>query len=229
MNNKGISLVTVIVIIIVMIIIATVSIIAGNKLILDTKNYTDSQTIEGIKEAIDRVQNEIVNSGTLTPKGEKYIGRYSPAVGNGDVKAEGWYLLDESALKELGFPSQKGRFLVNYEKSEVLDMSDPTYFEKYNIVTFLYEQRDEKDYAKANSYSFTYIGEALEDIGSDGSGLMYKFFNDAKQTELFGTGWYLVNPSDLPEKYAPHVTNSYLINYDRALYVMVTSYFERIP
>ena len=228
MNNKGISLVTVIVIIIVMIIIATISIIAGNKLILDSKNLTDAASIESIKEAVNRLQKEAASSGIYTPKGESFVGKYSPAIGNGDIQAVGWYLLAEDDLLELGVRNNKGRYLVNYQKSEVLDMSDSTYVEKYNIVEFMYEQRDNKATEDENGNEYEYVGLKLTNKSSSGDGnIIYKLYNDTKQTEVFGTGWYYVSKEDLPEEYANYVTNSYLINYDNAKYVMVTSYFER--
>ena len=229
MNNKGISLVTVIVIIIVMIIIATISIISGNKLIFETKELKDNQNIEGIKEAISRVQKEVSNSGTLTPKGEILIGRYSPAVGNGETQAIGWYLLDEEALKELGTPIDNGRFLVHYDRNEVLDMSDPLYYEQYNVVEMIYDSRDEKVNAANNNYEYNYPGEALGNISTSGDGkIMYRFFNDAKQTELYGEGWYYVTSADVPVKYVGKINNDYLVDYENAKYVLVTSQFERI-
>jgi len=220
MNNKGISLVTVVVIIIVMIIIATISIVAGNKLIVETKNLQELQNIETIRQAIDRVYQEYTNSGIYTPKGEGLIGRYSPAIAAGDVQAVGWYLLDEDALKELGVNELRGKYLVNYEYSQVLDMSDPTYYEKYCVVEFIYKQRELKDAAEREGRlsTFFYPGEALDNIeGDSDTGLMYKT-KYSKYTEVYGTGWYLVD-SSLINDTEEIVNGTYLINYDNAKYV----------
>ncbi len=225
MNNKGISLITVVVIIIVMIIIATISIVAGNKLIFEAKNLQETQNIETIRQAINRLYQEYLNSGTFMPKGEGLIGRYSPAIANGEYQAEGWYLLDEDTLKELGVNDLRGRFLVNYEYSEVLDMSDASYFEKYNVVEFIYAQRALNNESIKNGTNFSYPGEALDDIEGDGDpGLMLKTKN-GKYTDLYGTGWYFVSPTLIGE----NVKSSYIINYEDAKYVKYNEdTFERI-
>lgn len=231
MSNKGISLVSVIVIIIVMIIIATISIVAGNKLIFETKELKDNQTIESIKEAMNRLNSEINSSGTITPKGENYIGRASPAVGTGEERAYGWYLLDEEELTKLGIKEQKGRYLVNYEYNEVLDMNEAGYYERYNVINFMHDQITEMNEAKKNGTSFTCFGFALQNKSDENDGkVMYKNFNSARQTEMYGTGWYYINPETniLPEKYQGKITNEYLINYELAKYVKVTKSFERI-
>ena len=223
MNNKGISLVTVVVIIIVMIIIASVSIIAGNKLIVETKELANFQTIETIREAINRLYEDHINSGMITPKGEGLIGRYSPAIGNGDIQAVGWYLLDEDALTELGI-NQKGKFLINYKYSAVLDMSDSSYVEEYNVIEFMYNQRKlmENAIKDGTTNSFEYAGEELN---NDTRVYVHK---SETQTDVYGLGWYYVEPSDMTEEYKTNVKGNYLINYDDAKYVRVDSAFERI-
>ena len=54
MNNKGVTMVTVIVMIIVMLIIATVSIVAGNKIIVSSKEYKVEQELQSVKAEVLR-------------------------------------------------------------------------------------------------------------------------------------------------------------------------------
>jgi hypothetical protein len=111
MNNKGITLITVTVIIIVMIIIATTSIIAGNKLIVNSKEYVDSQLVENVIEAVKRKKAEVNMEGSITPIGVGYPGKVNPVIGNGEVEANGWYQVDEDDLKKLGVTETNERML----------------------------------------------------------------------------------------------------------------------
>ena len=99
-------------------------------------------------------------------------------------------------------------------------MSDPTYYEKYCVVEFIYNQKELKKEAEKDGRldSFFYPGEALSNIEGNGSnGLMYKTKN-TKYTDVYGTGWYLVAPNLINDS-EEIVKGTYLINFDNAKYI----------
>ena len=233
-RNKGITLITVVVIIIIIIIIATVSIVAGNKLIVNSRNLTDSQIVESVKEAIYRRRAEIQMQGTITPKGDTYPGNVNPLIGEGNILAEGWYALDKEALANLGVKDVDSRFLVNYNYDDAISMGDPEYIEKYFVSTYMFKIYQEVKAGTTPNYS----GVKLEDKIGEGDTAHKMYQNTTElETDYFGTGWYVVEPSIIVEKLdseypdanvGDYVQNTYLINYENFKYVKKTSKFKEI-
>ena len=225
MNNKGVTMVTVIVMIIVMLIIATVSIVAGNKIIVSSKEYKVEQELQSVKAAVLRKKSEVNMAGTLIPVGESYVGIKDPILKNdetGTLVATGWYLLDEENLEKLGVYDVSTRYIANYDYEEVLSTQDTDYIELYMVIEFMYE------YIDMNSVA----GEMLKNKSdADSSGKMVK---NKDTGDLYGTGWYLLKKNtsgstgDFPAKYSSYINHDYLINFNTAKYVKVTSDFEEI-
>lgn len=219
MNNKGITLITVIVMIIVMLIIATVSLVAGNEIIVNSNEYRREQELESVKEAVLRRKSEVEMSGTIIPIGEAYVGTKNPIIctdERGTLVANDWYLLDKESLENIGVYDTENKYVVNYDYGIVLSTYDESYIEEYMVIKCLY------DYISRNST----LGTALENkTGSDTSKKMY-VNND--NGDLFGTGWYFVSKADLPSIYSAYIENSYLLNFKNAEYVKVTSTFKEV-
>ena len=225
MNNKGVTMVTVIVIIIVMLIIATVSIVAGNKLIVSSNEYKVEQELQSVKAAVMRKKTEINMTGTLIPIGESYVGIKDPILKSdetGTITATGWYLLDEASLEKLGIYDASNRYIVNYDYEEVLSTKKSDYIEDYMVVNFMHECINNNERP----------GKMLENKGSaNPSGVMYRN-NDTG--ELFGTGWYMLKKQsstysgDYTGDFATYIKNDYLINYENAKYVKLTTYFSEV-
>lgn len=219
MNQKGITMATVVVMIIIMLIIATVSIVAGNKIIVNSKEYEEIQEVESVKAAVLRKKTEVNMAGTLVPIGESYVGIVDPIIKNDStdtVVAKNWYLLDEESLEKLGIHDASSRYLVNYDYEVVLSTASPDYFEEYMVSEFLHELIDSQNIA----------GTPLENKKTSGDGL--PMVKNKKENEVFGTGWYLLKKADFSEEYKEDIKHSYLIHLDRAEYVKVTSDFEGI-
>ena len=219
MNQKGVTLATVIVMIIIMLIIATVSIVAGNRLIVNSKEYKDEQELQSVKAAVSRKKAEVNMAGILVPKGEAYVGAIDPIIksdSEGTIVATGWYLLDEEALQKLGISDASSRFIVNYEYEVVLATKNPDYIEEYMVVEYLHELMDTE----------TTAGTALENkvVEEDSN----KMVRNKENNELFGEGWYLVKKTDFPSSYASYIKHSYLLQIERGQYQKVTSDFEGI-
>lgn len=124
-NNKGVTLVSVIVILIVIIIIASVSIVGGSGLIIESKEHVKEENLIAVKDAIRRKQTEVSMSGVLTPGGATYVGLKNPVVGRREdgkelYAGEDWYLLEENDLKELGIETDDTKYIVNYKLEAVL-------------------------------------------------------------------------------------------------------------
>lgn len=216
MNNKGVTMVTVVVMIIVMLIIATVSIVAGNKLIVNSNEYKTEQEMQSVKAAILRRKSEVNMSGTLKPIGATYAGTVNPVLSSDDgetITATGWYLLDENNLEQLGVYDVTSRYLVNYDYEVVLQTKNDEYLEEYMVVEFIQE------FIKNNAATGTQLKNKTT---NDESGKMIK---NNKTNETFGTGWYVVAQSDFTAKYSKYIENDYLINYGTAKYVKMDSSF----
>lgn len=219
MNNKGVTMVTVIVMIIVMLIIATVSIVAGNKIIVSSKEYKVEQELQSVKAAVLRKKTEVNMAGTLIPNGESYVGIKDPILKSdesGTLVATGWYLLEEENLEKLGVHDASSRYIANYDYEEVLSTKDTDYIESYMVIEFMHE------YINMDLVA----GEMLKNKSDvDTSAKMVK---NKDTGELYGTDWYLVKKENFTGKYSTYITHDYLINFNTAKYVKVTSAFEEI-
>ena len=136
-NNKGVTIVTVIVMIIVMLLIATVSIVAGNKIIVNSNELKAEQELQSVKSAVLRKKSEVNMAGSLIPIGEAYIGIKDPILksdDSGTIKATNWYLLDETNLEKLGIYDSTSRYIVNYDYEQVLSTKNKEYIEEYMLI-----------------------------------------------------------------------------------------------
>jgi len=213
MNNKGVTLVTVVVMIIVMILIATVSIVTGNKIIVSSNEYKIEQEIESVKAAVLRKKAEINMAGNLIPNGESYIGVADPVLksdGTDTIVASGWYYLDKENLEKLGVYDTTTRFIVNYDYEAVLSLESQDYLEEYVFIESMYDLIDNE----------TYVGEALKNkTATDTSGLMIR--NNDTGT-VYGTGWYLLRKDSgeiSGDNYTTYVKKVYLFNYENKEYI----------
>ncbi len=216
MNKHGITMISVVVIIIVMIIIATVSMIAGNRVILNAKEYNQEKELETVKAAIIRKKTEVNNAGIITPLGESYVGTKNPTIKSdetGEIIADGWYFLDEAALEQLGVMDSRAHFLVNYENEIALRMDEEDYIEPYTIATLMIQ---------ANKTA-TVFGEALKDNEP------LQMIENEEDNEFFGTGWYYVNhTADLSGDAINYVQNDYLINFEHNQFIKMTDAYKRV-
>ena len=116
-NNKGISIMSLIIAIIVIIIIASITIYYG--LTKNMEKATETQVLYDAYELIDAVASRnLVHK--LNPTYYPYIGKseFTPVtVGKGDQQKtyssdDGWYLVDErSEFSALGMENTTGKFL----------------------------------------------------------------------------------------------------------------------
>ncbi len=234
MYRKGITLISVVVMIIIMIIIATVSILAGNKMITNSRELADKTMVETVKEAIMRRNSEIKMQGTVTPLGSSYPGQLSPYIADGLIEAEGWYLLNEEALDELGVKKSKERYLVNYKTETVLALTDPDYVEKYLVCVYMQKQIEQMKKGEINYY---YGSKALHiNPGSSmQSSTFYYRETDKYDTEVFANGWYFVSSGtikeviqeDYPDTNLENViVDDFLVNFEDFKFEKVTSDFK---
>ena len=126
-NNKGVTLASIVIIIIIIIIMASVSIVAGNALMKESKEHADEQKIIAVTQAIKEIKSEVAMSGTLIPGDAAYVGTRNPLIGRDEAGVEqyagdDWYLLEESHLKELGIEGDDTNYIVNYKLEVVLPM-----------------------------------------------------------------------------------------------------------
>jgi hypothetical protein len=155
-GNKGVSMITVVVLIIVMIIIASVGIIQGNKVVIEAKAHKKQANLIAVETAIGRVKTSLdMAEGNVIPNDVKLVGIKDPVIDEVEnIVAEGWYLLDESALAELGIEKDKEAYLVNYLTGKVLIVSDGINIEDFKPT----EQIEIYVTATATTHSITAIG-----------------------------------------------------------------------
>ena len=228
MNNKGITLVTVVVMIIVIIIIATVSILSGTRLITNAKKLSESEILESVRSAVQRKNAEMQMQGTITPIDETYPGQLSPIITPDSIECTNWYLLNDSSLAELGVKTSEGKFLVNYQKGVVISLADTDYAENYLIYRFMDEVKAKKESGAISNYE----GEELKD-----SGRTYQRTYEYEAKEVFGNGWYRINPTHVKNHLESvfegknldnYIKNDYLVNYDNYKILKFTSEFEGV-
>lgn len=134
-DEKGITLVTVIVMIIVMTIIASVSIVGGVKVLREAKEQVKEANLSEVKAVVNRESAKVVTSGVLTPANATLYGVKNAKITtvriNDDgveeevIKAigEDWYLLDSATLNDMGIEYINEDYVVNYKLNVVIPLS----------------------------------------------------------------------------------------------------------
>ena len=223
MNNKGITLVTVVVMIIVIIIIATVSILHGTRLITNAKKLSEAEIIESVRAAVQRKNAEIQMQGTITPIDDNYPGQLSPIITPDSIECTNWYLLNDENLSELGVKTADGKFLVNYQKGVVISLENTDYAQEYLLYRFMDEVKSKKEAGSISEYE----GRKL-----DNSSSTYYKESEYEAKEVFGTGWYRVNPTQIKNHLESvfegknldnYLKDDYLVNYENYKMVKFTS------
>ncbi len=228
-NNKGITLITVVVMIIIIIIIATTSIIAGSKLMTNSRTLVTEQNLEAVRQAIRSRKAEVDMQGTITPLGEELVGKLSPMIAGDQIEATDWYLLNEDYLLELGVKDLKARFLVNYDKSVVISLEDENYIVQYLNYVFIDKIKEQVRRHEIDDY----VGIKLKNHSASEAGTMYVDHAPTAGSEIFGTGWYVVSSSDFITAFSSDYSDTqlqswyqagenYLVNYDDYKYVKIT-------
>lgn len=184
-NNKGISLITLIVTIVVLIILASVSIYFGYEHNLNkatfTKIYTEMKEVsEAVKERA--LENRIDNIA-YPYVGTKLTEDNTLEV-NGVIYGEGYYLLTpEDMSKGLGLTNVTREYVVNYSNGEVVSKK-AIYLNEKSLYTLDELIRNELE------------GELLEQTGE---------YNDAK-----GVNKPIVTSGMIPVKYS-NIYNSWIV------------------
>lgn len=124
-NNKGVTLVNMIIIIIVLIIISGVSIIGGREILQSSKESKLEENLAAVKTVVNQVSIKQGTAGVFTPGNAKVYGKPATSVLSGDVTSlKNWYILDSDALEEMGVEYIDEDYLVNYKENKVYAMSE---------------------------------------------------------------------------------------------------------
>ena len=124
-ENKGVTLINMMIIIIVLVIISSVSIIGGREILQNSKNSKKEENLAAVKSVVNQISIKQGTSGVLTPSTAEIYGKSAVGVLSGDESSlEDWYILDEEELEKLGVEYIEESYLVNYEKNKVYAMSE---------------------------------------------------------------------------------------------------------
>lgn len=134
-NEKGVTLVTVVVMIIVMTIIASVTIVGGVRALKEAKAQVKENNLAEVRTVVNREAAKVATAGVLTPANATLYGiknaklegtRFNDdGVQEQVIKTigEDWYLLDDEALKEMGIEYIDEDYVVNYKLNVVIPLS----------------------------------------------------------------------------------------------------------
>lgn len=125
MNNKGVTLVNMLIIIIVLVIIAGVSISGGLDILNSSKESNKEENLAAVKSVVNEINIKLGTAGVFTPGHVELYGESAVGVlsGDSDVLAN-WYILDQADLEDLGITYVDENYLVNYEENKVFAMSE---------------------------------------------------------------------------------------------------------
>lgn len=124
-DNKGVTLITMVMIIIIITIIASVSIIGGTEIMENAKESKAKENLTAVKSVINSIYVKQNTSGVFTPANANYYG--TPAYGLVSGEADtlnGWYLIGEDDLKDMGIEYVEENYLVNYNSNKVVILSE---------------------------------------------------------------------------------------------------------
>lgn len=123
-NNKGISMITLVVTIVVLIIIAGVTIYYGG-----IQNIEEATNVDAYTEALN-ISDAVVSRGFFNrTNSAKYPFEGTPLTSetamevNGKLYGEGWYLLTPEDAAKLGLENIKKEYIINYLTGEVVSIT----------------------------------------------------------------------------------------------------------
>lgn len=124
-DNKGVTLVTMVMVIIVITIIASISIIGGTEIIKNARESKAKENLTAVKAFVNSIYVKQNTSGVFTPANSNYYGTPAFGIVSGDAEIlNGWYLIDEDDLKEMGIEYVEENYLVNYKSNLVIALSE---------------------------------------------------------------------------------------------------------
>ena len=114
-NNRGVTLISILIIIIVLVIISSVSIIGGLDILQNSKESNKEENLAAVKSAVNEINIKIGTSGIFTPADVELYGRPAAGVLSGDTTD--WYILDQDALEQMGISYANESYIVNYKEN----------------------------------------------------------------------------------------------------------------
>ena len=124
-NNKGVTLVSVVIIVIALVIIASVSIISGLDILGNSKESKIEENLAAVKTVVNQISIKQSTAGVFTPAIGTIYGKPATEVLSGDAAIlSDWYILDEESLEQMGVEYIEEKYLVNYNDNEVYRMSE---------------------------------------------------------------------------------------------------------
>ena len=124
-SNKGVTLISMVIIIIVLIIIASISITGGLDILGNSKESKREENLSAVRSVVNQISIKQGTAGVFTPGNATVYGK--PAVdvlsGDADTLAD-WYILDAEVLEGMGIEYIEEEYLVNYVKNRVHAMSE---------------------------------------------------------------------------------------------------------
>ena len=124
-DNKGVTLVTMVMVIIVITIIVSISIIGGTEIIKNARESKAKENLTAVKAFVNSIYVKQNTSGVFTPANSNYYGTPAFGIVSGDADIlNGWYLIDEDDLKEMGIEYVDENYLVNYKANRVVVLNE---------------------------------------------------------------------------------------------------------
>ena len=154
-DNKGVTLVTMIMVIIVITIIASVSIVGGNEIMKSAKESKAKENQTAVEAIINSIYIKQNTAGVFTPANSSYYGTPAFGVVSGDVNLNGWYLIDEDDLNEMGIDYIEESYLVNYQANQVVSLNE--YLTTGKLGDTVNIANEENDSSMELSYQYGYV------------------------------------------------------------------------
>lgn len=131
-KERGVTLITVVIMIVVISIIATASIVASRTIFDESKESVLKKNRTLVESAVSRYSAKASTSGLFTPANQEFPGEKNPSFefvsGDGSIAQKGvgedWYLLLEKHLESIGISYVKENYLVNYKLNVVIPLSE---------------------------------------------------------------------------------------------------------
>ena len=125
LNNKGVTLVNMMIIVVVIVIISSVSIIGRMDILQNSKNSNAEENLAAVKVAVNNISIKLGTEGVFTPGKAELYGKNAVGVLSGDEGIlEDWYILDKEDLEKMGVTYLDESYLVNYVENEVITMAE---------------------------------------------------------------------------------------------------------
>ena len=203
-EDRGATLITILIMVLIMLIIASIAIIGGKGLLHQSQDSAKQDRLMAVKAVVNDISAKYAYAGVMVPANVEIYGKPIASIAEfvtefpGDI-VQGWYLLEQNDLENMGVKYVDEVYVVNYEQNKVLTLNDFIEEVASTTIAIVAYSNDEDDISKT-SYVNSGKPFILTNNGLSKEGYMvtgYSLTPDGQMVYEVGKSYMITDPLTL--------------------------------